>query len=200
MGYRKPRPLNREIKQVRDTRLFIIATEGAKTEKLYFEMKCFQGKKIHIRVISPEQNRSSPRHVLDCLHKYREEYQFIEGDRFWLVIDRDRWDQQNLREIVQNCRESGYQVAISRPCFELWLLLHFKTANDIGTEPTDCSQIKALLESVRRHYAHEDYDTTYAPWIDRAVTEAEKLDRDPNAPIPDEMCTQVYQLVDELKT
>ena len=45
---RKRRPLNRTITHLRDTKLFIIATEGEKTKKQYFEMLVVRGKNKNI--------------------------------------------------------------------------------------------------------------------------------------------------------
>lgn len=45
----------------RETKLFIIATEGELTEKQYFEM--FKSSRIKIEVLSTDDGKSAPQHV-----------------------------------------------------------------------------------------------------------------------------------------
>lgn len=199
-SFRKPRPLNREVEHVRDTSLIIIATEGQRTEPLYFNMEVFkENRRTQIRVLPSDEDGSSPRSVLKRLQQYADEYQFGEGDQFWLVIDKDRWTDDMLREIIGLCNDSDYQVALSNPCFELWLLLHFRKVEELEL-PKDMSSndIKGIFNPLINERNAGDYDATYTPWINQALTEAPKLDIHPNAPFPDCPGTRVYRLVEEL--
>lgn len=200
-SYRRPRPLNRTIKHVRDTSLIIIATEGQKTEPLYFKMEVFQeNHRTQVIIIPSDDRGSSPRSVLDRLHEFAEEYQFREGDQFWLVIDKDRWTDEMLREIIGMCDESGYQIALSNPCFELWLLLHFRKVEELelrdSMSPAD---VKKIFNPLIEERSEGNYDRTYTKWIPHALTEAPKLDTDPEAPFPECPGTRVYRLVEELR-
>ncbi|MFC4057974.1 RloB family protein [Planomonospora corallina] len=49
-----------------------------------------------------------------------------EVDECWCVFDVE-WPKNhpNLRQAVQAAKEHGIRLAISNPCFELWLILHF---------------------------------------------------------------------------
>ena len=67
---RRRRPLNRNIPHPRDTRLVIIATEGEKTEKSYFESRLFMSLRIQIKVLETRSGRSSPNHVLNRLKEF----------------------------------------------------------------------------------------------------------------------------------
>lgn len=44
-------------------------------------------------------------------------------DEVWCVTDVDEY---NLADAVAQAKRSGIQLAISNPCFEYWLLLHFE--------------------------------------------------------------------------
>src|SRR5262249_54286422 len=46
-----------------------------------------------------------------------------EFDEIWCVVDVDEFD---LEPTVQLARRFGVKLAVSNPCFELWLLLHFE--------------------------------------------------------------------------
>ncbi len=50
-----------------------------------------------------------------------------EIDEFWCVFDVE-WPRNHpgLKEAVQQARRSDIQLAVSNPCFELWLILHFQ--------------------------------------------------------------------------
>ncbi|CCH35747.1 RloB family protein [Actinosynnema sp. NPDC047251] len=50
-----------------------------------------------------------------------------EVDECWCVFDVE-WPQHhpNLRQAISLAREHGIRLAISNPCFELWLALHFQ--------------------------------------------------------------------------
>ncbi|MFE7634646.1 RloB family protein [Kitasatospora sp. NPDC057518] len=47
-----------------------------------------------------------------------------EYDEVWCVLDVD--DFQDLGQAVAEARRKNIEVAFSNPCFELWLLLHFR--------------------------------------------------------------------------
>ena len=67
---RRKRPIDRRSKPVPhwDARLFIIATEGKKTEKQYFSM--FGNKRCQVKVIPNEDNKSAPAHILKQLKNF----------------------------------------------------------------------------------------------------------------------------------
>ena len=65
---RKKRPLDRNIPHLRDTKLIVIATEGQKTEKRYFDI--FKTLKIQVRVIPAEDNLSAPEYVLEKMRLF----------------------------------------------------------------------------------------------------------------------------------
>lgn len=199
-SYRKSRPLNRKEQHVRDTNLIIIATEGKKRELQYFTMDLFTGnKKIQVQIIPAFDNKSSPKDVLSKLHEYALEYQFDEDDQFWLVIDKDRWDNAGLHKIINLCDDSNYRVALSNPCFELWLLLHFRKVNELNlTDNMSCTDIKNIFNPQLTERDEGSYEATYARWVTHALEEAPKLDKHPNAPFPDCPGTRVYQLVEQL--
>ena len=124
---RKKRPLDRKAKPVRDASLVIIASEDRYAVRQYFDF--FESTRIQFRVLETENGKSAPEHVLNRIDEYMEEFEIGEGDTFWVVCDCDHWVQpnhiQNLTRVLQQCRQKGIQVALSNPCFELWLLLHF---------------------------------------------------------------------------
>jgi hypothetical protein len=126
MTKREFKPLVRQT-NLRDARLIVIATEGTKTEPKYFHdlahSSKYRNSKVHVEVIKRDESSSSPRAVLRELDKFKSDFNLSETDELWLVFDIDRWGEQ-VSEVAQECIQKKYHLAISNPCFELWLLLH----------------------------------------------------------------------------
>lgn len=144
---RKRRPLQRVDGVHRDATLVVIASEDRYAVKQYFDL--FKSTQIQFRVLETEDGNSSPEQVMNRLSEFMSDHDFGEGDQFWFVADTDHWIEsnhiQNLVEVVRQCRQKGIQVALSNPCFELWLLLHF--ANFPTQQGLTCSQ---LGEQIRK--------------------------------------------------
>jgi hypothetical protein len=137
---RRSRPLDRGVAHLRDTRLLIIAAEGRETERQYFAM--FRSTRVQVKVLSADDNRSAPEYVLERLRQFRDEYQLGEGDALWLMLDVDRWGDKKLAAIAQQATTSGFGLAVSHPCFEVWLLFHF---SDQVPRAAKCAEVERTL-------------------------------------------------------
>lgn len=49
---------------------------------------------------------------------------YLAYDEVWAVVDVD--DHTSLEAAIRRARETGIHLAVSRPCFEIWLLWHFQ--------------------------------------------------------------------------
>jgi len=128
----------------RDAKLFIVATEGKETEKQYFGM--FKSTKIQVEILATtEDGKSAPEYVLERLDKFKERYDISKDDMLWLVSEVDRWGDKKLSSVGSQARQRGYYLAISNPCFEVWLTLHFE---DINTQDRTCDNFKARLRII----------------------------------------------------
>lgn len=60
------------------------------------------------------------------------DYEFVEGDTFGIVIDRDQksFTEEQVKIIRKRTGSQGYKVFLSNPCFELWILMHFPHDKD----------------------------------------------------------------------
>ena len=90
--------------------MIVIASEGKDTERIYFKAlaKKYANPRVHMHILEraeDEKNNSSPEHVLKQLNDYKKEYELESDD-----------------------------VAISNPCIELWLLLHFIDVTSLTPE------------------------------------------------------------------
>lgn len=144
---KRKRPLDREAGCLRDASLIIIASEDEHAVRQYFDF--FKSPKIQFRVLHTHDGRSAPEHVLARIDEYRAEFQIGDGDTFWIVCDCDRWIEpshvKNLTHVLSECRKRNVQVALSNPCFELWLLLHF--ADHPDDSPLACKDVEKRLRA-----------------------------------------------------
>ena len=153
---RKKRPLDRDGGVVRDASLIVIASEDTYAVKDYFSR--FKTRRVQFVVVPTEDGRSAPAAVIARLDHFKDHEATEENDQFWLCIDKDHWAASghiaNLVLVLQHCKQKGYQVAISNPCFELWLLLHFENVE--ATPQLTCRQVCKRLADVAGGYDKKD--------------------------------------------
>jgi hypothetical protein len=143
---------------------------GAKTEKLYLEgmRRYFRESPIAV-VIKPDAG--SPSLLVGYAAKLwdRDRDGF---DQVWCVFDVDDFG-DDVRAAVTIAKRRGVSLAVSNPCFELWLLLHF-VDHTSWLNGANAAKLKLC-----RHVP--DYDKTkidfdvFAPGISDAIVRGQKL-------------------------
>lgn len=210
-GYKK-RPLHRKSYN-RDAKLIIIASEGTNTEKVYFEALTspdwYGNTRVQIVVLSGTGTDRDPHHVLQELETFKRQYRLDRNDELWMVIDVDRWGDA-LSSVAKFCQQKGYYLAISNPCFELWLLLHLRSldnySEDIKAEflrnknvTKHRSRLSQELVNILGSYNKANPDTSqFLPFVANAVERAKSLDTQVNDRWPQGLGTRVYLLVGKL--
>jgi len=175
--------------------LFVIATEGAKTEPTYFKLFNQYGPAVAVKCLRGK-DKSAPKHVLECMQEHIKNNDLMEGDEAWLVVDTDHWREEDLKALhAWSTSEPAYGLAVSNPCFEYWLLLHFED----GKGAPDAS---ACLRRLRKHMPHYDKGNldvaALEPGIANAVARARKRDTPPVTDWPRVAGATVYRLVERL--
>lgn len=108
------------------------------------------------------------------------------NDIFGIVIDTDSWN--DIDKIINYCKEKGYQIFISNPCFELWLLFHWLDVTTLSED--EQRQIKNNTKQSNKHtyvslklskVAHHTksniaFRTKYLDKLDTAIINASKLE------------------------
>jgi len=131
--------LAKRPKPFRDSSLFVLGLEGEITgaEYQYFqqvmELEALDHRRVRFVLLStpPERHDSDPQSVLDRVEEYTAACGLRSFDRVWLVLDVDSWGAKKLSEVAQQVRGCGFSLALSNPCFEVWLLLHHREC-DLG--------------------------------------------------------------------
>ncbi|MFM7599936.1 MAG: RloB family protein [Pseudanabaena sp.] len=180
----------------RSAKLFVIATERKDTEKQYFEM--FGSRKVKVEILATgDDNKSAPEYVLERLDKFKDLYDFDEEDEFWLVLDVDRWIKKDqLIAVCRQAKQKGYQLAISNPCFEIWLCLHF---GDLHPENKTCKHFGARLKAILGGYNKSNLDVAvYKPNVIDAIARSQSLDLNLNEYWTSQLGTRVYKLVESI--
>lgn len=192
---------------LRDAKLLVIASEGQKTEPKYFtDLKdAYTRSGLHVEVLERSQSASSPLHVLAHLNKFKTKYKLRRDDELWMVIDVDRWPEHNLRDVAGKCRDKGFCLAVSNPCFELWLLLHLDEFDLYDHEQKNClfqNSHRFIEKEIRRilgSYNRSNLDTSkFLHHVENAVARARILDVDPGSRWPNLLGTKVYLLVEKI--
>ena len=197
----------------RDARLIVIASEGKDTERIYFKAlaKEYTNLRVHVRILERsenEQNNSSPEHVLKQLNDYKSKYDLKADDELWLVVDKDRWTEAMLSHVATECsQEVAMHMALSNPCFELWLLLHMEDAASLSPEEQEQwmknrrksknadPYLKVRLRQKMGSYHESSYDAlTLIAHIEDAIERARALDKNPTDRWPQTLGTRVYLL------
>jgi hypothetical protein len=134
---------------------------------------------------------------LQRLTAFKKEYVTEEGDAFWLCIDRDRWPDNVFDAVLRDAATIGYEVAVSLPCFELWLLLHYEDV--FVADITNCESVRTKLQTVLGGYNKTQCCTKIAlngELVGKAIERARALDDgsfSPTVPL-----SRVYRILEAI--
>ncbi|MBG6062707.1 hypothetical protein IWX83_002508 [Flavobacterium sp. CG_9.1] len=217
---REPIPLMREGSFKDAEKLYILSYEGQKTEVTYFNdfrMSEFFNDSGIIEIIPLEREVNTgtdPLSVKRLLKKAKANYPFKKTDEFWLIVDRDHWEtihKIDFNQLVIDCnKENNFFLAMSNPCFEIWLIMHLKDISEYDDE-----EQKKLLENAKfnKNKNHIDivlsdlqgigYNKNPNPELflplTKAATEiAKKLDNN-NETYPKKLGSHIYKLIEKLQ-
>lgn len=202
---RKKRGYNREVpvELMRDYTLFAIACEGGKREPDYFKLFQFFSPKIKVDIIEEvigddnslisSIHKSSPRWVLERAVKYIEREGLNEEDELWFVMDTDRWEVEQLREVAEYCNQfSNWHIVLSNPCFEVWLYFHKKTKIQIS-RLHKCKHFKTEISTLEKGGYHQ---LKFIENLPEAIKNAKATDTDKNHFFPGSNISKVYELAE----
>jgi hypothetical protein len=200
---RKKRGYNRDVPSelVRDYKLFAIACEGGKREPQYFNVFKYLSPRLAVDVIenivtdeemaTTSVHKSAPKWVLDRAMRYIEKEGLSTEDELWFVLDRDRWSEEQIRSIQTYCeQESNWHVAISNPCFEVWLYFHMRE-NISYSKSNTCNNLKQEISDFVIGGYHP---LKFIPNIKNAIINAEKMDVNHGYFMPEIKATKMYKL------
>ncbi len=99
-------------------------------------------------------------------------------DAVWCVFDKDEFD---IVTAASEAARRGVEVAISNPCFELWLLLHHTDHSAYAT----CAQVAARLVGVVSTYNKSRLDFRhFSSGVGTAIERARQLEHGADSLFP----------------
>lgn len=192
----KPRPLNRDTNSLLDDRLFIVASDDSYAPKQYFNFFRLSRVQVHVVETPLDENRC---HAIDVLQRL-EAIDHKEEDERWMLLDTDHYVNgphvKEFSRIIKEAKEKGISVALSKPCFEFWLLLHHAD-KDAVTELDNAKSIEKALRDLLGEYNKKNLKREHFPLeaVAKAYLQAKTLDKTvKGGVIPRTNTSRVYRL------
>lgn len=201
---RRPNPSRQARKAI------LISVEDEKSARFYFE-KFRDHLRTHRIVVIADHLGSAPKSVVNAAKKAVAEREKLvkadEADRFdevWVVFDtegpQNSQREKAARDAIEQARQLAFLTAVSNPCFEYWLLLHFEYF--VGPLVNGSAAYKRLLKHLKKYKKGDCcFDETYH-LIKTAIMNSEKVwhERYNGASHPCDChpSTQIHRLVKSL--
>ena len=181
----------------------LIVCEGDVTEPNYFNgfVRAFQNPRVTIHI---SEEHGVPLTLVRIAKSLKDEGKAeakrqndenLAYDSVWCVYDVD--DHPHLHEAQEMAEANDIELAISNPCFELWLLLHFR--DNPGMQHRDTIYTK--LKDYDPDYEKQVDFARYSAGYDEALKRAERMDKlaeDVQSPGCNPT-TGVYRLTEEIR-
>lgn len=140
------------------------------------------------------KGKSSPKNILNSIIHTSSNFPRKELFEIWTLFDQDNWPPEQIKALqdgigIKN-RPEIYQALISKPQFELWILLHFENATGVVTSSDITKKIKDYIHDYDKHLPQRLFNLKR---IDAAIQNAKNLEKS-NGPAQ----TQVYILIEHL--
>ncbi len=148
----------------------------------------------------PNKNKSAPQYVLKKMKEHLQDNIFGKEDsewEAWLVVDKDAWQEEQINELFKwTENDEKYNLAVSNPNFEFWLLLHFEDAKKCDTTTVCKEHLKRYLLDYSKNI---DKNKFIPENIIEAIKRAKEKDTPPCPDWPRQPGkTTVYRLVEKL--
>lgn len=171
---RRSGKLSRRPPTLERRRRFLIVCEGEKTEPLYFK-NLIQSEQVTLAEVHIVRAAGVPRTVVKRAVQRKKEAEryarslrdeYFKYDEVWCVIDVD--EHPGLDEALQQAEANGIKVALSNPCFELWVLLHFEDHRAFSDRTKVQSLVREHLRGYSKTVPYEALRDRYATAVERA--------------------------------
>lgn len=147
----------------------LVVCEGQNTEPQYLN-----GYVHHLKnpsyVLEVEAGAGDPRKIVEVAKQRCNEAQPGDFDACWCVFDRD--EHTRFADAVDMARANGLELAVSNPCFELWLLLHFRESPGLQDRHT----VQKMLGDHVDGYDKRVEFAQFASGVEEAEKRATRLD------------------------
>ncbi|MHC1681152.1 MAG: RloB family protein [Methanomassiliicoccales archaeon] len=149
----------------------LIITEGT-TEKRYFSG--LKERWCNVAIFIPKSSVTDAENIVRFCKKQMDHYEIEpqDGDLAMCVFDFDNNTDLSLRRAAKIARENNILLAVSNPCFELWIAMHFRDIERCVT----VGELITLVEKYIKGYSKSgNYNRMLVPLLDAALTRADRL-------------------------
>lgn len=167
-------PLRRRAPRIDERSRFVIFCEGELTEPLYLKAFASLQEVRNLATLDIRGMGRGPRRLVEEARdvKRSERGQSTGASEYWCVFDVEApKPHDRLHEAVQMARDNGIHTAISNPCFELWLILHFADRD----KWIDNSACRGLRHQHDGSQGKSVDGATYMGLRDQAIQRAKRL-------------------------
>jgi hypothetical protein len=156
----------------------LIVCEGANTEPQYFEQFVDAHRDAIVDVETAEA-AGVPLSVVRAAKRLKNSAvsaakrvgnPYLKYDSVWATFDVD--EHPHVSEALQMAKRNGVNVALSNPCFELWLILHLRDAPGIIHRHAAQAMLKKFVANYDKNVDYEVYRIGY----EKAAERARRLD------------------------
>lgn len=137
-----------------------IYTEGSVTEPEYLQIireiiKSNRSSRSFRINVKSSKSKGSPKNIRRSI---REDIKYFGDKKFnevWVLIDKDSWSPKTIAELEGDrqitIKTSKFNVLISDPKFEFWLVLHFEDGFGIMTSSEVDKKIQKYIPGYNKH-------------------------------------------------
>lgn len=175
MNQSRNRRIRPDRSRPRKTIIRVLA-EGKVTETNYIDVlkQKYRGS-IEIEVMKGDAG-SSPKILVSLARNYRkrQDKNNPEFDEIWCIFDVDQ--HPNLESAIHEARDSNINIAISNPCFELWLVLHCQDQTS-HINRRDIQKMAKRLGILKGKHLSEDGANIVRENYEEAKSRAQRLEK-----------------------
>jgi hypothetical protein len=185
-GFKRETDLLRRVDTRRERRSVLVVTNGVSTEVDYFDAlrrePWIRADKVKVKFVPGE-----PAAIVLRAASIRDDNAY---DEAWVVCDVDEFD---LKSAVTTAAEREVELALSLPCFEIWLILHLSAGCPRFNNATQVSRhLKNLLPNWEKTGLKF---SDFSAGVSDAAVRAKRLGEPPDA----NPSTAVWRLIESLR-
>lgn len=174
----------------------LIVCEGRVTEPEYINLIRIK-EKINLVQIIIDHEGGTPKTLVDraVSEKRLNKSAFGKDDEIWCVFDID--EHPLITEAKQKAAANGIKLAISNPCFEFWLLLHFVYHSAPISRHDARRECETRMDGYQKHIPGD----TLFPLLATAFENAQRLAKwqESRQTVGENPSTDVYKLIERLR-
>lgn len=181
--WEKPRrEARKSFNQTSEPKKRILVVCEGKSEVAYINWYKSKCKNNRVKVIIDDVEYTTPRELVSYAKNMKSKYQkkavstedrFMDFDEYWCMFDRDK--HPFFEESIQTAKANKIQLAISNPCFELWVYLHMHDSPGMRDHQTMQSMVKKIKPDYKKGLKY-DFDANFSnDQIESAINRSKKL-------------------------